>query len=62
MPCLSVAASRVPISNQMLLKLYMNWEDLQRFIREYSNPTPGELYVHLGRSTKVLGNIKTHPR
>ena len=29
-------------------------------IREYENPTPVKLYIQLGRSTKVLGNIKIY--
>ena len=29
--------------------------------REYKNPTPVKLYIQLGRSTKVLGNIKLQP-
>ena len=29
--------------------------------REYKNPTPVKRYIQLGRSTKVLGNIKLPP-
>ena len=29
--------------------------------REYKKPTPVKLYIQLGRSTKVLGNIKLPP-
>ena len=34
---------------------------INKGIREYSNPTPVKLYIQVGRSTKVLGNIKIPP-
>ena len=34
---------------------------INKGIREYLNPTPFKLYIPLGRSTKLLGNIKIPP-
>ena len=34
---------------------------INKGIWEYSNLTPVKLYIHLGRSTEVLGNIKIPP-
>ena len=35
---------------------------MNKGINEYKSPTPVKLYIQLGRSTQVLGNIKVPPQ
>ena len=42
------------------LNFTFNWK-INNGIRKYKSPTPVKLYILLGRSTMVLGNIKVPP-
>ena len=53
----------LPIPNHMLLQLTLHSAGrINKSIQEYWNPTLVKLYIQLGRSTKVLGNIKIPTR